>query len=157
MLFKGLNLGDRFQPQSPLIGQFLPEINLPYTGQQDRYFALSDIQGKMVMINFFATWCGSCRKEHSELIEIASIYKVPIYGIVFRDKDVNVMNFIKNYGNPYEAILSDYVGMIGVELGIASIPETLLVAPDGSIIATHSGAINKKIFAKKFLHHLNAE
>jgi cytochrome c biogenesis protein CcmG/thiol:disulfide interchange protein DsbE len=64
-----------------------------------------------------------------------------IVGIAYRDEPSASTAFLRKNGDPFAAVLVDRDGRAGIELGVSGVPETFLVAPDGKIVAKHSGPI----------------
>ena len=102
--------------------------------------ALSSLRGKVVLIDFWASWCGPCRKENPNVVRIYSKYKAKgfeIYGVSL-DKDMNAWK---------EAIAADGIGWVQVSdlkywgsaaaklYGVQGIPQTFLLDKNGIIAA----------------------
>lgn len=127
--------------RSQLIGQKLPEFNLPpatggIAGVSSQDFA----DGKPRLLNFFGSWCAPCKLEAPHLETLAKA-GVEIFGIALRDQPDDVADFLKQYGNPFTRIGSDRDMRIQVLLGSSGVPESYVIAGDGTILYQHIGDI----------------
>ena len=96
--------------------------------------SLSDLKGKIVFINFWATWCGPCREEIPTFVELQKEYgsdKLAILGISVDQGDLSVVpEFAKNFNINYE-ILYATAEVVRKYGGISGIPTTFVVDRDG--------------------------
>lgn len=90
--------------------------------------------GEVKLVNFFASWCAPCRVEHPSLTALAQ-EGIPIYGIAYKDDPARSLAFLEELGNPYAAAGQDPDGRTAVDWGVYGVPETYVVAGDGTIIA----------------------
>lgn len=93
--------------------------------------ALAD--GEVKLVNFFASWCGPCRIEHPTLAALAA-GGVPIYGVAYKDDPERSAAFLQELGNPYLGVGADPRGRAAVEWGTYGVPETFVVAGDGTVV-----------------------
>src|SRR5688500_2994650 len=79
---------------SALLGEDVPEFNLPnlFPGQPD--FSNKALSGRVVLLNAWATWCFACENEHAMLMKIKNTYNVPIYSIAYKDNAQNAINWL---------------------------------------------------------------
>jgi cytochrome c biogenesis protein CcmG/thiol:disulfide interchange protein DsbE len=150
-LFTGWRNLDRNEPASPLLEKTIPEFSLPIIGKENQFLTKDSFKDKKVFLNFFASWCKACVKEHPDLIEISKTHALPYYGIAFKDDDNYINDLIGRFGNPFDLIAADYDGLFGISLGIMGLPYSMLIDENGTIIAVHRGVITERIFNKKFL------
>ncbi len=124
-----------------------PDFTLPSVN--GKKITLSDYRGKVVIIDFWATWCPPCRRGIPYLISLKSEYGskgLEIIGIsldaITRGTQAQVIPFIKNYGINYPIVTGnmDIVQRFG---GIRSIPTTFIVSKDGKILARYTGLAPK--------------
>ncbi|MBB3594504.1 cytochrome c biogenesis protein CcmG/thiol:disulfide interchange protein DsbE [Rhizobium sp. BK529] len=135
--FHGKNIAEI---PSALIGTKAPSLNLPPL-EGSKLPALTDeaIKGKLTLVNVFASWCIPCRDEHPLLKQLAEDGRLNIVAINYKDKNENALRFLGELGNPYHAIGVDPNGKAAIDWGVYGIPESYLVAPDGTIIYKRVG------------------
>jgi cytochrome c biogenesis protein CcmG, thiol:disulfide interchange protein DsbE len=126
---------------SQMVGQKLPAFDLPaatdgVTGLSNTNFA----DGKPRLLNVFASWCIPCRAEAPYLEELKS-RGVQIYGVAIRDHPRDVAAFLNQYGNPFALIGADADMKLQLSLGSSGVPETYVIAGDGTILYQHIGDI----------------
>jgi len=114
-----------------------------------RTLSLESLKGKIVVINFWATWCPPCRAEIPAFLSIYNKYKrkgLEIVGISLDQKGWDVITpFIKKYKITYPIVLDD--GSVANEYGnIRSIPTTILVNKKGIIVKSHIGSLSEQAF-----------
>ncbi len=120
----------------------MPEFSLPDLYDSSKTFSNSDIKGKYVLINVFASWCVSCAAEHQTLVRLSKSGKIKVYGIAWRDIGENTKKYLSNYGNPYEKIGVDSKGTFSKLLFVSGTPESFLIDPDGRIVKYWKGQID---------------
>tara|TARA_B100001175_G_C18936335_1_gene369253 strand:- start:23 stop:478 length:456 start_codon:yes stop_codon:yes gene_type:complete len=125
--------------KSPLIGKSFPKINIVEFGKIEN-IDFNKYKNKNFAINFFASWCLPCKIEAPLLNELSS--KIDIIGISYKDNKTGMVDFLKNYGNPYKQIGIDKSGSIAIEWGVYGVPETFIINNNGNIIFKHTGPIN---------------
>lgn len=117
----------------------LPEFSLPDLFDENKNFSRKNLEGKYSVINFFASWCTTCRAEHEILLRLGNEKIIDIYGIVWRDIDQNTKDYLKKSGNPFKTVAKDSQGLFTKIAGISAIPETWIVNPKGDVIARYRG------------------
>jgi cytochrome c biogenesis protein CcmG/thiol:disulfide interchange protein DsbE len=135
--------GDLEAIPSALVGKPAPEFALEPLGGADRPgFATADLKGAVTVVNVFASWCGPCRIEHPQLIELARDDRIRMVAINYKDVPDNAVRFLAELGNPYAAIGVDSSGRTAIDWGVYGVPETFVVDRDGVIRLKHIGPID---------------
>jgi cytochrome c biogenesis protein CcmG/thiol:disulfide interchange protein DsbE len=145
LLFWGLRRG----PSAP-VGVTVP-LNRPapdfsVTAIDGKPLTLSDLRGKTVVLNVWASWCVPCEQEAGELNRSYDLYKgrdVVFVGIAFNDDDDQVRKFVAAHLVTYPVAL-DPEGRISIDLGITGVPETFLIDPQGRLTQKFVGPITAR-------------
>lgn len=124
--------------QKTAVGKMAPEISL--NTPDNKNLKLSDLRGKIVLIDFWASWCGPCRRESPNMVKIYEKYKASDFEIlgVSLDKDHNAwVNAIETDGLIWKHVsdLLAWETIVINEYGFDGIPYTVLVDKQGKIIA----------------------
>jgi cytochrome c biogenesis protein CcmG/thiol:disulfide interchange protein DsbE len=142
----GLGRENKEDLPSPLIDKPFPAFILQQV-ENHKQLTQSDLQGRPMLVNVWATWCPTCRAEHAFLNTLAAD-GIRIIGINYKDDEDAARVWLRDLGNPYEFNISDPNGMLGLELGVYGAPETFFVDGDGIIRAKHIGDLNSKVWQK---------
>jgi cytochrome c biogenesis protein CcmG/thiol:disulfide interchange protein DsbE len=146
--WRGLSLDPQKLPSTQL-GKSLPNFKLQMLGAE-KLFTPAAMQGKVALLNVFASWCAACVDEQVFLMKL-SRESVPIYGLNYKDKTENVSRWLSEWGNPYLAIGEDKEGKVAIDLGVYGAPETFLIDKQSIIRYRHVGVINENIWKTDFL------
>ncbi len=144
----GMVLNDGQELPSVLIGQpapGLPEEAIAGLPPLDPA-VLAD--GEVKIINFWASWCPPCRVEHPNLTLLAE-EGVPIYGIAYKDESANTLAFLRELGNPYRGVGQDPEGRAALDWGVYGVPETFVVAGDGTVVARMASPITSDVLENR--------
>lgn len=144
----GLKLDPKEVP-SPLIGKPAPGFTATALAQPDRTLRKEDLQGKVWLLNVWASWCGACRDEHPVLVEFSRKGMVPVYGLNYKDQRKDGLGWLAKFGNPYTDSLFDPEGRIGIDYGVYGVPETFVVDKQGVIRYKHIGPITPQVLRDK--------
>ncbi len=146
----GLMLNPREIP-SALIGDPVPEFELPPVQGRTLGFSDKDLRGEVSLVNVFASWCVECRVEHPFLMRLKEEKVVPLYGLNYKDKPDDAQVWLDTLGDPYTRTGADISGRVSIDWGVYGVPETFVVDRNGIIAYKHIGAMNPKIFKEKIL------
>ncbi len=147
LLFTGLGK-DPTKLESQMIGKAIPDFETTLLFSPDKIVTNNDIKGP-ALINVFASWCPSCYQEHKHLMDLDAANAITIYGLNFQDERNDALKFINDLGNPYEYILFDRKGYLGIELGVYGAPETFVINSDNQIIYRHVGVVSENVWLNK--------
>ncbi len=129
---------DQFTGNSGLIGKTAPEIALPKP--DGSVLKLSSLRGKYVLIDFWASWCGPCRKENPNVIKEYKKYKNKNFTILSVSLDENKTAWIEAIAQDgliwpnHVSDLSRFDSPLVEAYQISGIPHTVLVDPKGKIV-----------------------
>jgi cytochrome c biogenesis protein CcmG/thiol:disulfide interchange protein DsbE len=134
---------------SPIIGRPAPTFALPlFDGHT---FRLEDLRGKVVFVNFWASWCPPCRAE-VPMLEAAwrrlGPQGVAFLGINTQDEEPRARAFLQEYGISFPNG-RDPVGRIAIDYGVWGLPEAFIVDREGRITYKHIGTIHPTLLAVK--------
>lgn len=136
---------------SPFINKELPKIQAEDFYSEKKIFITDLFAQETRLINVWASWCHTCIKEYKMLMEIAKNDNIKLIGINYKDNKKDANEIIDLLGNPFDVILFDKTGSIGLDLGVYAIPESFLINDKGVIIYKYIGEITKDIWKKDFL------
>jgi cytochrome c biogenesis protein CcmG/thiol:disulfide interchange protein DsbE len=97
------------------------------------------------IVNIWASWCVPCQVEHPLLVDLSKSPSIKLIGLNYRDNLSNAKKFIEEFGNPYNQILIDKDGTLGVEFGAYGVPETFLIDKNKMIIKKIVGPLNDQV------------
>ncbi len=128
---------------------FAPEFSLPeLTGQT---FDLSAYRGKVVLLDFWATWCDPCRDEIPHFVELQDKYRdqgLQIIGISMDDEPAPVREFYQRFHMNYPVAMGN-AKMGELYGGVLGLPIAFLIGRDGRIEAKHVGATDISVFERE--------
>jgi cytochrome c biogenesis protein CcmG/thiol:disulfide interchange protein DsbE len=149
-LYDGLGRDTKKLP-SPLIGKSFPNLEVEDFSTYKGYTTHSQLIGNVTLVNVWASWCVTCRAEHQMLMEIAGTESVQMLGINYKDTRKKGQVFLERLGNPYDKIIFDQTGKLGLELGVYATPETFIVDSKGIILEKRIGQLTPQIWKERFL------
>lgn len=144
--YAGFSLNDPHELPSALLDKPFPEFTAPRLDDPARTVARQDLLGAPVLVNVWATWCPTCAAEHDELIRIRETTGLRIVGVNYKDDRRAALRWLDTYGNPYDVVIQDPDGSLGVELGVYGAPESFLLDERGIIVYKRVGDINRRIW-----------
>ncbi len=149
ILILGLNTDPRKLP-SPYIGKPAPQFELPGLKDPSITVSTASLEGRMTLVNIWATWCVGCRAEHQFLMQLAQQGKIPIYGINWRDSRKQALSWLEQLGDPYVVSGFDADARVGIDWGAYGAPESFLVNPQGIVLYRFAGPLNQAIWEREF-------
>jgi cytochrome c biogenesis protein CcmG, thiol:disulfide interchange protein DsbE len=146
----GLTLNPREVP-SPLIDKPAPVFSLPTLRDPQRAISAEALKGQVWLFNVFASWCAPCLEEHPHLMALASEKSVPIYGLNYKDTGEAALKWLGRHGDPYDGIVTDPDGRVGIDYGVYGVPETFVIDKQGVIRFKHVGPMTPEVIEQKIL------
>ncbi len=113
---------------------------------------LADHSGKLIVLNFWASWCLACRDEHEDLSTVAREYHdrgVRFYGLLYNDQASYGLKWIEEMGGQSYPSLLDPRTRTAIDYGLYGVPETFFVTGDGRVAYKHIGAISASVLKQK--------
>lgn len=151
VFFLGLQKDPRKLP-SNLIGKPMPAFNLPDLHDANRSITPNQYQGKVWLLNVWASWCVACRQEHDMLLALSKNQSASLIGLNYKDNNVAAQQWLVDMGgNPYQYSAVDQTGITGIDLGIYGVPETFIIDKNGNIAYRYTGALNPEDYQNKLL------
>jgi cytochrome c biogenesis protein CcmG/thiol:disulfide interchange protein DsbE len=126
---------------SAMIDKPAPAIDLPPLDGAARVTSQS-LTGRVVLVNFFASWCVPCRAEHPVLMHMAKDEKIALIGIDYEDKPDQARALLAQLGDPYQAVGTDAEGRLAIDFGVYGVPETYVIDKAGRIRFRQVGPID---------------
>lgn len=137
---------------SPLLGRPAPAVRA--TTADGEPFDLSRRKGSWVVVNFFNSDCGPCKAEHPQLAMFVAQQTTlgpagaELYAIAQQpDTPESVKAFYAERGGDWPAVMDDD-GLISVAFGVAQVPETFIIDPDGFVVLRWAGPIDAVTLAE---------
>jgi cytochrome c biogenesis protein CcmG/thiol:disulfide interchange protein DsbE len=109
---------------------------------------LEDLKGKVVVLNFWASWCLACRDEHTALSETALAYAgkpTQFLGVLYNDRTPLAIQWIGNMGGQSYPSVLDNRSHTAIGYGLYGVPETFIIDPSGRIAYKHLGPISSSV------------
>lgn len=136
---------------SALVGRAMPAFDLPVLGGEGA-LASAEAGGRPLIVNFWASWCPSCRDEHPVLIDLGLRARMggefAIAGVNSRDTPANARVFLDREGHfPYASGM-DPRGRTGIDFGVYGMPETFFVDAGGIVRARHPGPLTPRVLER---------
>ncbi len=137
---------------SPLIGKPVPPVTVPYL-EEPGDLAIADLEGQIVVVNFWASWCFGCRQEHPALLSAAEEYDnfgVTFVAVNYQDNTVGrAIGFLDEVGRGEHTVyVRDEGSRTALEFGVLGLPETFFVNREGVVVGKVSGPITGRLLVE---------
>ncbi len=107
-------------------------------------YVLTTEPGEWVLVNFFATWCVPCIREHPDLVNFHDRHTAAgdarVVSVLYDDRLDEARDFFAENGGDWP-VVEDPDGRIALQFGVAGVPESYLVGPDGTVLAKVTGGV----------------
>lgn len=128
---------------SPLLGRAAPALaGTDVAGGAGTFDLATSAPGRWVLVNFFGTYCIPCRIEHPDLVRFSEVNAgaAQVVSVVFDDKVDKVRAYFAENGGGWP-VVDDPGGAIATRWGVARVPESYLVSPDGTVVSKITGGV----------------
>jgi cytochrome c biogenesis protein CcmG/thiol:disulfide interchange protein DsbE len=128
---------------SPLVGKLAPALS--GATADGATFDLDKFRGQWVLVNFFATWCPPCVTEHPLLVQLSEqgAGSLQVVSVAAGDTAENVTEFFAEKGGDWPVLVSD-TDAASIDYGLIKLPESYLIAPDGTVVEKIKGGLDAK-------------
>jgi len=128
-------------------------LNYTLKDQDDRKVKLSDFKGKVIVLNFWATWCGPCKVEIPAFVELQKAYEaqgVQFVGVSVDDTAAKLRPYIAEHSMNYPVLQGkSNEGLLDAYGPLAAVPTTYLIKRDGNVCKRHSGEVSKDVLERE--------
>jgi peroxiredoxin len=144
-----ITFGGKATGTAPKVGAAAPDFTLPSLG--GKAVSLSSYKGKVVLLNFFATWCPPCR---AEMPDLESSYKelkdkgLEIIAVDLQEDQNTVSGYVKSLGLSFTILLDRGADVFG-QYHVTGLPTSYFIDRDGVVREVAIGALNKKLIMQK--------
>ncbi len=150
LLAWGLTRDARRLP-SALEGTVAPDFTLAGLHEPSDSLSLHDFAGKVVVVNFWASWCLPCIVEHPILQRLSDTYDsedVALLGVLFDDTPERGQQFIQQRGGDWSMVV-DPGSQTAIRYGVYGVPETFFIGADGVVALRHDLAVTWELVTQK--------
>lgn len=155
LLLVGLGFGlTRNARELPAVSVGKPAPAFELEALDDRRVTSRDFRGRPMVINFWASWCAECRKEHPLLMAAHDRFgdRIAFVGVVFQDSAGNARDYLVEMGDvPTGSYpnLKDPGSRVAIDYGVYGVPETFFVDRRGIVVAKRVGRVTDQTLARE--------
>ena len=143
ILYSSLD-NERVYNTKDLIGKKISQVEINLFQSNETINTKEFINNEFTILNFWASWCAPCRKEHPNLVRLSKIKNIKLVGVNIKDNVESAKSFLKENGNPFDILAEDKNGKNSVNFGVYGIPETILIDSELKILKKYIGPLNIK-------------
>ena len=155
LFYTGMQRDNPSELPSVFIGKAAPGVPTEALGDLPLLTDAMLRDGKVTVVNFWASWCPPCRAEHPVLKKMAA-EGVRVAGINMMDDADKALGYLAEDGNPFFAIAADPKGRNRVEWGVTAPPETFIIGGDGTVLFRFVGPLVGTDYETRFVPELAA-
>jgi len=144
---------------SPLPGHQAPPFTLAVLTPGEKSLArlagdtirLRELAGKVVVLNFWASWCLPCRTEHAALSEAARYYAdkpAQFIGVLYMDEPAAGIRWIADMGGMSYPAVTDVESHTAIDYGVYGVPETFIIDPSGRVAHKQLGPVTTPVLRR---------
>lgn len=144
----GLTIDPRAIPSALLNKPVPPFSSVAIDG---RLVSSASLRGRVIVVNFWASWCAECKVEHPILMDGDRRYgtDVAFIGVLYQDQVVNAIAYLDRYGDSGYPNLLDPDGRLAIDFGVTGVPETFFIDRRGIVRYKHWGAITADVLDRQ--------
>jgi peroxiredoxin len=145
------------EPEHPTLGMAAPDFSLK-TLRTDKTVTLESLRGKVVVLDFWATWCGPCVAGLPTMQKVTDAFKdrgVVFYGIDLLEPAARVQSFVDKKKWTFSVLL-DEKGEVAKQYKVNGIPHSIVIGKDGKILNVHVGFGGAEVLEKQLTEELKA-
>ncbi len=131
----------------PLLGKPAPDFTLPILNGNGTKLHLASLKGKVVMVNFWASWCEPCQQEAPALQRVWTKWQskgIVLLGVDGPESESDALKFVHQHGITYQNVRDTIDGATAISYGATANPETFFLNQDGVVVARWIGPIDEQ-------------
>jgi thiol-disulfide isomerase/thioredoxin len=124
-----------------------PAPDFKLTSLDGKPLTIAALQGKVIILNFWATWCGPCRAEIPDLIALQDRYKgrLQIIGLNVDDEEADIQQYVQEMGINYPVAMTS--NDVRIQFGgIPALPTSFVLDTEGRVVQKHVGLWNPAVY-----------
>ena len=154
LFYVGMQRDNPSELPSVFIGKSAPVVPTDKLGDLPLLTDAMLRDGKVTVVNFWASWCPPCRAEHPTLKALAA-EGIQVIGVNMLDTEADAMGFLDENGNPFVKIAYDPKGKTRLEWGVTAPPETFIMNGKGEVLFRFIGPMVGDDYIQRFRPELD--